>query len=459
MRQFLHCSLVFLLGCATGSFAPTIPLTRTPDEAWRKQAPAVAVQRDVSLEKPLIARQASDGTTLVVAQIPDAPYTTASLVARQQGSYAQAELVSDAMVKGLRFRNGKAPSIERIDALGVALSYRCEPGGLDAVLASFRELLRQPPPAEAFAQARTEYLRRSGAELTYLPLPVLQQALLEQLFPSSDPIVRGPELHLRTGRRGLDDAQLAQTFFDLFRPGNRALIVVGPESPEELFARVEAPLSATWPEPVASAQIGASVARGNAAVVVDQPVNMPIVGFGVRVPAADRVSGELMQRLLVSNLQGGLHGSIREKEGLTYVVHTYFEEGPSGGFLWGWFQVDDYKAGQAASLLRQELAHLAHQFEASDLEALQNAAILEARLISRSPQRLSTSLARHFARGTDWGVGPREDLIAAALPNVQSSLQRIFAQPYLAIAGDLSNIAASLQWTSISFETFEPLAN
>ncbi len=259
-RARLLLMAVLVAGCTSRPElpAPSLPLTRTPDAAFRSRAPEPDAS-DAPAPPDVQERKLQNGASVLVVERRERPAATVLVVVRRAGRESAAEprglgaLVARTLRFGTRLANGRdvampsllgqAPVVLSTDeALVVALdTYAAavpEAVGLVASLAA------RPVFTEAgFSHALSEQLDRIAWSSRSLGAH-LRQAALERLYGEghalSEPLL-GRSERVRTIPLSLIKAFHAARY----RPEDTALVVVGDASAAQVFERAERDLG-TW---------------------------------------------------------------------------------------------------------------------------------------------------------------------------------------------------------------------
>ena len=365
-------------------------------------------------------------------------------------------LAGDMLMRGSRrhTRGELSDAFERLNAsvgvseAGAALQVRRD--RLPEALALIAEVLQEP----AFPRSEFEELRRTAitgmeAERTN-PGTVAGIGLNRHLSPYPD----GHPLAVRTidervrDLRAITLEQVQGCYRDFLGATGASIAVVGDIDPDAFLRRIEA-LFGAWKNPRPYARIAAryfDVPPTVGSVVTPDKANAALRA-GVEIPMRDD-NPDFAALVLGNYLLGGtatarLPGRIREKDGLSYSVYSWFRAGQKDKV--GRFNVSvifaPHNRARVEAALRGELAHALEQGFTPDEVAAAKSGLLQARRIARTRDAtLARRLARylHLDRTFEWDVAFEARIAALTPEQVRAALRRHLdpAKLSIVVAGD-----------------------
>lgn len=331
----LHALLTTLLGCggSGGLPAPRHPLTRAPDEPFRRVPPPTP--EAPLLRAPVMTElQLPNGLTLMVIPRPGWPTVSVALVTRatelhyEEGALtlATAYVARSAMLRqpdtGLSF--GAA-----LTGAGVAGSTQTR--DLEGVLTALSDAILQPLHVEAMQQARADLLR--GEEMSSTsPLGLARTYAADSLYSHEPGNVYGggPTFGGRHQARYRAVANITAPVVslvarDAFRPTMTAVVLVGDITPERARALVEPRFDVAYVErpfqPRALAPANQStIPFGQFSMRSSQ---LQLV-YGLASPdldAVDWAAYQVLEAVLAGGFTSSLNTRIRHELGASYGVH------------------------------------------------------------------------------------------------------------------------------------------
>lgn len=287
-----------------------------------------------------------NGLTLIAAENRVAPsvaikgYVLAGPVLDPAGKAGLSRLTATLLTRGTRTRSASALA-DALDFLGASLSIQAEQETVgitaqmlaehfDKVLDLVADSLRNPtfPAAEltkAIGQLKTTLTREAED-----PRERAQRELFATLFPPGHPLHRNPKGQL-ADLDGIARDEVVQFHNRLYQPDRTVLVIAGDISPEQVLASVERafgdwtrrpgpPLAARPPMPSVSGSPRFTVVLpGKAEAIV------MLGGNGITRDNPDYYPAFLANRVLGGGGLGTrLMKSLREREGMTYAVYSYF---------------------------------------------------------------------------------------------------------------------------------------
>lgn len=309
-------------------------------EATTPAAPAAGVAPSLEAQRQVLP----NGLVVLVAQKRKLPILRAQLLLRVGAAHepeTQAGLVNllaDLLDKGAGERSA-AEIAETIEFLGGSLSVDASAFTLEVELEVLSkdsttgfELLRDVVRQATFAPAEVE--RARAAILSELarraenPNQVAADAFREVLY-GEHPLHRPVEGYEKTVARLTRQEVVA--FYERFvRPEHGILVIVSDLPPERMLALARAAF-ASWERGAATvpAVPAAAAPRGLRVRVVDRELNQSYVQLGhLGVPRAspDYNAVRAMNYILGgSGFSSRLYETVRERHGLAYSVHSYFQ--------------------------------------------------------------------------------------------------------------------------------------
>lgn len=245
---------VVLAGCAQRPELPrpSLPLTRTPEAAFRARPPAPEPS-EVPAAPEVLERRLPNGVSVLVVERPSLPVATVLLVVRNAGRESAAEprglgaLTARALRFGTRLGDGRVVSAPALLGIkpeigtaddAVVLKLETASVGVSEAVGLLASLATRPVLTGAgFSHAMTEHLdavavasRSTGQHLA--------EAALERLYGRDHPLAqRGLGRSEEVQRITL--SQVRAFHAARYRPADTALVVVGDARAAQVFERAE----------------------------------------------------------------------------------------------------------------------------------------------------------------------------------------------------------------------------
>jgi zinc protease len=324
-------------------------VNRSPEAPGRSEAHPQASSQAVGSAETITGRAVRhvlpNGLTLIAAENRVAPsvsikgYVLAGPVQDPPGKAGLATLTAELVTRGTPAQTA-AELAEQIDFLGASATIQAEQETVgitaqmlsehfDAVLDSLAVCLRNPAfPAEEVEKA----LRRLKARLSREaqdPKDRAQRELFARLYPPGHPLHRNPHGRLED-LEGIGREDVIRFHEKLYRPERTVLVVVGDISPAEALASIQrafggwarleesTPLRPPMPAVAPSAQYTVQLNGKSEAIVV-------MGGNGVFRNDPDYYAAYMANRILgVGDLNSRLMKALRQQNGMTYGVYSYF---------------------------------------------------------------------------------------------------------------------------------------
>ena len=369
----LAAALTFSLGCGgTGLPSPSHPLTRAPDEPFRRTPPNIPP--GPPLRAPAMSQvQLPNGLTLTVVPRPGWPTVSLAVVTRaneldyEPGALelASAYIARHALLRQPDTRLGFGATL-----LGAGVSGTAQTRDLDAVLAAIAEAIVSPLNTEAMQQARAELMLDEEMSASS-PLGAGRSYAAQALFlPSADFGTLRRDRYRAVANIAPPLVSLVAR--DAFRPSDTAVLLVGDITPERARALVEPRFGAEYaghprtrrPSPSAHetvSPLGAQVMRSSQLQVV----------YGLPAPGLDDPDWAAYQ-VLKAVLAGGFTSSLN-----TRIRH---ELGASYGVRWGSWSAFPGPAAFIEARLDAQRAVPALQAFFADIARMRHGPLAEAEL-------------------------------------------------------------------------------
>ncbi|HEY3496083.1 MAG TPA: pitrilysin family protein [Polyangiaceae bacterium] len=456
-RSFVVCLVA--LGCRQSLPDPVLPLTPTPDAAFRSAPPALEPQRP--RRPPEVSTTTlANGVTVLVSEQPARSRVSlvyANRAAREAddpGTFGLAALTARALDEGTRLSDGRelahlrfggtrpaivadlSGTVVAIEVLGTALA-----PGLSLLADFVKNPIFDPAGIDA---ARAELGERVFGRSLMIGTQ-LRRAAYEALTGRIDP----------SGRNGagLTDAMVRQFHRERYTPADSALVIAGPVRSTDAVAAVERALGTWTALPRAAAAPGAPAAkpRWHATSVIQGlagdasqarfSLAMPCVG----VTDAESVNFDVLAMILANLFGSRAMKALRHEEGIGYGIHADCEQRQDYGIFWVDFDVDTLAALEALEKVVAELQRLR-----SERVTEHELALARARLLGRLEPAVggSHALAAIYLLGlpADYFDAYRARLAAVDAESLRRTAQRYFDRSTMGIAvhGDPRLLAPEL---------------
>jgi zinc protease len=247
-------AVLLVAGCAQRPElpAPALPLTRTPDAAFRAQPP-VPEPSEVPAAPEVREQKLANGVSVLVVERPSRPVATVMLVVRNAGRESAAEprglgaLTARTLRFGTRLSDGRVvaapallgvtPQVVSVDD-AVALSLETASVAVPEAVGLVASLATRPVFTDAgFSRAMTEHLD-DIAVASRSARRHLEDAALERLYGREHPLSQSS-----LGRSGevqrITLSQVRAFHAARYRPADMALVVVGGVQADRVFERAE----------------------------------------------------------------------------------------------------------------------------------------------------------------------------------------------------------------------------
>ena len=287
------------------------------------------------------------------------------------GKAGLANLTSRMLLRGAGGQSA-AQIAETLESVGAELAFGIQGGAatfsgkalaadLERVLDVLADALRRP----AFPRAELDRLKgQVGVALRRQhdsPAGTAARTLAQALYPAGHPFHRDP-MGQEAEVAALEEADLRAFHAVHYRPDGAVLVIIGAVEPDGVVAMVERRLG-DWRSPANAPAFaippGPSVPSA-AEIIVPMP-GRPEAVIMMGGPGVLREQPGYFAALVANRILGGgglgtrLMRVLRDQEGLTYGVYSYFGPAPGERPWLLQMQTDVGKAREAAARLRQEL--------------------------------------------------------------------------------------------------------
>ena len=317
------------------------PLSGVESGAARTETAPVASSGDRVVRTVL-----ANGLTLIAAENRAAKsvaikgYVLAGPVLDPPAKGGLSQVTATLLTRGTRMHSASALA-EALDFLGASLSFQAEQETVgitaqmlsehfDKVLDLLADCLQSPTfPTRELTKA-IGHLKTTLTQEAEDPRERAQRELFAQLFPPDHPLHRNPKGRL-TDLDGITREDVVQFHSRFYRPDRTVLVIAGDLSPEQILASVERALGG-WtrqpPPPLAARPRMPTVSSSARHTVVLPGKSEAIVmlgGNGITRDNPDYYPAFLANRVLGGGgLATRLMKTLREREGMTYAVYSYF---------------------------------------------------------------------------------------------------------------------------------------
>jgi zinc protease len=286
-----------------------------------------------------------NGLTLIVGQNRIVPtvaikgYVLAAPIHDPPGKAGLAHLTSDLLARGTA-RHSAESLADHLEFLGASLTFQAEyqtvgitaqllSEHFDTVLDAMADCLRNPSFAEAEVGKAIGRLHSRLTRDAEDPVDRAHRELFKRLFPSGHPLHRHPR-GLVPDLANITREDIVGFHTRFYRPERTVLVVVGDISPSQALATVTR-VFGTWARLVETVDDSIppmpSVTASNR-VTVELPGKSEafamLGGNGISRIHPDYYSAFLATRVLGWGMGSRLMQALREREGMTYSVWSYF---------------------------------------------------------------------------------------------------------------------------------------
>lgn len=326
--------------------SPEPPQLPGTEAGAASSAPAAAPGATTSSGGRVVRTVLPNGLTLIAAENRVAPsvaikgYVLASPVQDPPGKSGLSTLTAALLSRGTRTYSASAMD-ELLDFLGASLTIQAEQETVgitgqmlvehfDKVLDLLADCLRNSTflPAEltkALGQLKTTLIREAEE-----PRERAQRELFASLFPPGYPLHRNPKGQV-ADLDSIGQADVIQFHERFYRPDRTVLVIVGDLAPDRVLAAMErafggwtAPPASPPPPRPAMPVVTASLRRTVSLPGKSEAIVM-MGGNGITRHNPDYYPAFLANRVLGGNaLTTRLMRVLREREGMTYGVYSYF---------------------------------------------------------------------------------------------------------------------------------------
>ena len=286
-----------------------------------------------------------NGFTLIVGQNRIVPavaikgYVLAAPVHDPPGKAGLASLTSDLLVRGTAAHSAESLA-ERLEFLGASLSFQAEyqtvgitaqmlSEHFDTVLDVIADCLRNPSFAAVEVSKAVGRLRSRLIRDAEDPVDRAHRELFKRLFPPGHPLHRHPR-GLAPDLANITREDIIEFHSRFYRPERTVLVVVGDISPSRALASVTRAFG-TWSrlvEMVDESIPPMPIITASSRLTVELPGKAEafamLGGNGISRIHPDYYSAYLATRVLGWGMGSRLMQALREREGMTYSVWSYF---------------------------------------------------------------------------------------------------------------------------------------
>ena len=360
----------------------------TGEDVDRNALPVPDIQPTVTF--PTVQRaQLKNGLKLLLAQRTGVPLVKMTLQADAgfmrdpEGQSGTAKLTMSLLNDGTPRLDAQAFE-DALTLLGASVSAGCAletstlslsalKKNLDASLALYAELIREPAFAETDFQRRKEQslaaIRREMREPSTLAMRVLPELLYGKSHPYARPLTgSGTE----DGIGQLTRDTCAEFYRRWVHPGNATLIIVGDVTLEELQPKLEAALADWTGTGTTAPPIPTAPATGPTVVIIDRPdsIQSAIVAGNLTPPRGtlDVLACSVMNQALGGTFTSRINMNLREDKNWTYNARTTIYPARGQQPFYASVQVQTDKTADALAELLRELQDISAARPLSETE-------------------------------------------------------------------------------------------
>lgn len=315
-----------LLGCggSGGLPSPRHPLTRAPDEPFRRVPPPTPDAPP--LRAPAMSQvELPNGLTMMVIPRPGWPTVSVAIVTRaSELDYEEGalELATAYVARATMIRQPDTSLSFGAALSGAGIAGTAQTRDLEGVLGALADAIHGPLGTEAMHQARAELLR--GEEMSSTsPLGIGRTYATDAIYTPNPTF---GALHRQRYRAvaNISPPMVSVVARDAFRPRETAVLLVGDITPERARALVEPRFGAAYAERVLQRRALAPVNPGTVAFGVQSMRSSQLqLVYGLPSPdldAPDWAAYQVLEAVLAGGFTSSLNTRIRHELGASYGV-------------------------------------------------------------------------------------------------------------------------------------------